>query len=169
VSCNACATRVMAQVGREDILQILQRPEYGFYNENRHGGLWVGKDYAGAAAHHRDPLKGLSHGASAYQVARLYYRLNTGTLLDAKHTAMMRDILSRPGVSHKFVKALEDEEGIRMWRKSGTWKTHHADSVLVQSPAGKYILVGLVEGTNGEQQLQDLARAIHKLVSELQE
>lgn len=166
-SCNPCATRVMERVGREALLQILQRPEYEFYDDDMDGGLWVGKDYAGKAAHHRDPIKGLSHGATAYQVARMYYRLYRGNLLDDRHTQMMRDILSEPAVSHKFVKGLQQEENIKLWRKSGTWKNFHADSVLVQSATGNYILVGLIEGADGEQQLQALARAVHQLVKGL--
>jgi beta-lactamase class A len=166
VSCNACATRVMARVGRDKLLQILQRPEHGFYNENRYGGLWVGKDYGRSPAHRRDPIRGLSHGATAYQVARLYYRLAVGTLLDPAHTRMMRDILSRPGINHKFVKGLEGLD-VKIMRKSGSWKNFHADSALVESAAGRYILVGIEENANGEQQLQALARAVHQLVQSL--
>jgi beta-lactamase class A len=167
VSCNPCATRVMEQVGREQLLQVLQRPEYGFYNEDLYGGLWVGKDYGASPAHKRDPIRGLSHGASAYQVARIYYHLYRGTLLDAKHTAMMRDILSRPGIEHKFVRGLANEEGLELWRKSGSWKDFHADSVLVQWSGKEYILVGLIEGANGDRQLEQLAQAAHKLVNSL--
>lgn len=165
-SCNACATRVMGRVGRDRLLSILQRPEYGFYNESRYGGLWVGKDYGKNPAHRRDPVKGLSHGATAFQVARLYYRLEMDILLDAKHTRMMKDMMSRPGISHKFVKALEGQ-GATLLRKSGSWRNYHSDSVLVDSPVGRYILVGLIEDANGEQTLQELARAVHKLVGNL--
>jgi beta-lactamase class A len=167
VSCNPCATRSMERVGRDKLLQILQRPEFEFYNEDRFGGLWVGKDYGKKPAHKRDPIKGLSHGATAFQVARIYYRLSVGSLLDAEHTAMMTDIMSRPGIAHKFVKGLEQEEGIEMLRKSGSWKNFHADSAMVTSAAGRYILVGLVEGSNGEKLLQALARDAHQLVEEL--
>jgi len=166
VSCNACATRAMVRVGRDRLLATLQRPEYGFYDDEGYGGLWVGKDYGKNPAHRRDPLKGLSHGATAFQVARLYYRLEMDILLDAKHTRMMRQMLSRPGISHKFVKALEGQQ-VKMLRKSGSWKNYHSDSVLVDSPLGRYILVGLVDDPDGEQKLQDLARAVHKLVAGL--
>ncbi len=161
VSCNACATRVMARVGRDKLLQILQRPEYAFYNEDRYGGLWVGKDYGKRAAHKRDPIKGLSHSATVYQVARLYYRLAMGTLLDPEHTLMMRDILSRPGINHKFVKGLEGED-VEIMRKSGSWKNFHADSALDESAAERYILLCLENNANSEQQLQALARAAHQ-------
>ena len=167
VSCNPCATRVMTRVGREHLLAILQRPEYDFYDEDFAGGLWVGKDYASASAHRRDPINGLSHGATAFQVARLYYRLYMGNLLDDSHAAMMRDVLSRPGISHKFVAGLSRQENLELWRKSGSWEDFHADSVLVQSPAGNYILVGLVEGPRGEQVLRTLASSVHQLVKKL--
>ena len=167
VSCNPCATRAMERVGRERLLQILQRPEFGFYDEDRHGGMWVGKDYGASPAHKRDPIRGLSHGANAYQVARIYYHLYRGTLLDEKHTAMMREMLARPGIKHKFVRGLADEEGLELWRKSGSWKNFHADSVLVQWSGKDYILVGLIEGANGDRQLEQLAREAHKLVKGL--
>jgi beta-lactamase class A len=167
VSCNPCATRAMEKVGREHLLEILQRPEYGFYDEDLYGGLWVGKDYGASPAHKRDPLRGLSHGASAYQVARIYYQLYRGTLLDEKHSAMMRDMLARPGIEHKFVRGLAGEEGLELWRKSGSWKQFHADSVLVQWRGTDYILVGLIEGVEGDRQLEQLAREAHKLVSSL--
>ena len=32
--------------------------------------------------------------------------------LDEKHTALMLDMMAKPGISHKFVKALEGEHGI---------------------------------------------------------
>ena len=166
VSCNACATRVMARVGRDKLLQILQRPEYAFYDENHYGGLWVGKDYGPSHAHQREPIRGLSHAATVFQVARLYYRLAMGTLLDPEHTLIMRDILSRPGINHKFVKGLQGLD-VTIMRKSGSWKNFHADSALVESDAGRYILVGLEENPNGERQLQALARAVHQLGSSL--
>jgi len=167
VSCNPCATRAMEKVGREQLLQILQRPEYGFYDKNGHGGIWVGKDYGANPAHKRDPIRGLSHGANAYQVARIYYHLYRGNLLDEKHTAMMRDMLARPGIEHKFVRGLTGEEGLELWRKSGSWKQFHADSVLVQWSGKDYILVGLIEDANGDRQLEAMAREIHRLVSSL--
>ena len=164
VSCNPCATRVMDRVGRQRLLDILQRPEYEFYDDDLYGGLWVGKDYASGAAHQRDPIRGLSHGANPYQVARIYYHLYRGTLLDAEHTVMMKDMLSRPGISHKFVRGLSEFDDLELWRKSGTWKIFHSDSVLVQSPRGDYILVGLIEGPDGDRQLEVLAREVHRMV-----
>ncbi len=76
-SCNSCATNVLARVGREDLLDILQSPEYKFYDEKGNGGLWVGKDYAPGTAYHRDPLanlvtwrNGIPDGTFLLQVAK---------------------------------------------------------------------------------------------------
>ena len=41
-------------------------------------GLWVGKPYGKAAAYRRDPVAHLSHGATAFQVARFYFMLDRG-------------------------------------------------------------------------------------------
>jgi beta-lactamase class A len=166
VSCNACATRAMERVGREQLLEILQRPEYEFYDENNNGGLWVGKDYAGAAAHQRDPINGLSHGATTFQVARFYYRLAMGNLVDEKHSQLMLEMMSNPGISHKFVKALENLENFRIWRKSGSWGEFHADSALVEFEGHRYIMVALVHDAGGEQILRKLGRALHAVVAQ---
>jgi len=164
VSCNECATRVLEQVGREDLIQLLQAPEYAFYDPQGGGGLWVGKDYAPTEAYHRDPLHGLSHGATAIQVARFYYRLHTGTLVGPEQTRLMLEALSKPGISHKFVKGLKGIPGIEMLRKSGTWKSFHADSALVHYRDQTYIMVGLVNNENGERWLSQLASPLNDLV-----
>jgi len=164
VSCNDCATRVLEQVGREELIELLQAPEYAFYDPNGEGGLWVGKDYAPSEAYHRDPLFGLSHGATAFQVARFYYRLKTGTLVGPESTELMLEAMSRPGIRHKFVKGLEGIPGIKMLRKSGTWKTFHADSALVQYRDQTYIMVGLANDENGGQWLAQLASPLNDLV-----
>jgi len=164
VSCNDCATRVLEQVGREDLIQLLQAPEYAFYDPQHGGGLWVGKDYAPTKAYHRDPLNGLSHGATAIQVARFYYRLHTGTLVGPEQTQLMLEALSRPGIAHKFVKGLKGVPGIEMLRKSGTWKSFHADSALVHYKDQTYIMVGLVNNENGDTWLSQLASPLNDLV-----
>jgi len=163
VSCNACATRVLAMVGREKLLAILQEPGFAFYDNDRAGGLWVGKDYASGAAYHRDPIKGLSHAATPYQVARLYYRLDNGSLLDQVHTRIMKEMLDDPAIQHKFVRGLEDESVAIEMRKSGSWKAFHADSVLVDHANGSYIAVALVEHPDGEIIMQKLASILDNI------
>ena len=76
----------------------------------------------------------------------------------------MLEALSRPGIKHKFVKGLEGIPGIRMLRKSGTWKTFHADSALVHYQDQTYIMVGLANNENGGQWLAQLASPLNDLV-----
>ena len=162
-SSNACATKVLNLVGREELLEILQSPEYNFYDQNDKGGLWVGKEYGPGSAYHRDPLSGLSHGATAFQAARFYYKLNTGTLVSPEQSRMMLDALSRPGISHKFVKGLEAYPDLEIFRKSGTWKTYHTDSALVRTEDLAYIIVALANNANGAAWLEQLAGPLHEL------
>jgi len=164
-SCNECATRVLELVGREELIDLLQSPEYDFYDASGEGGLWVGKDYGPSPAYHRDPLYNLSHGATAFQVARFYYKLNTGTLVSPEYNALMMEALSNPGIQHKFVKGLKGVKGVRVMRKSGTWKTFHADSALVKYRDQTYIIVGLANNRNGGQWLTQLAAPLNDLVS----
>ncbi len=163
ISCNACATRILAAVGRDKLLQILQEPHFDFYDESRAGGLWVGKDYASASAYRRDPLKGLSHAATPYQVARLYYRLDNGDLLEEQYSQIMKDLLDEPGLEHKFVLGLADNPVTIEMRKSGSWEAFHADSVLAAHQHGKYIAVALVEDEEGDAIIQSLADVLDRL------
>jgi beta-lactamase class A len=162
-SCNACATKVLGLVGREELLEILKSPEYNFYDQDEAGGLWVGKDYGPGSAYHRDPLSGLSHGATAFQAARFYYKLQTETLVSPEQSRTMLDVLSRPGISHKFVKGLEAYPNLEIFRKSGTWKTYHADSALVRTEGLAYIMVALANNANGAAWLERLAAPLHEL------
>jgi len=162
-SCNACATKVLKQVGREELIRILQSPEFNFYDQEGAGGLWVGKDYGPSEAYHRDPLSGLSHGATAFQAARFYYKLENGTLVSPQQTKMMLNALSNSGISHKFVKGLKDYPDLELFRKSGSWKSYHADSALVRSDGLTYIIVALAQNKNGSSWIENLAAPLHEL------
>jgi beta-lactamase class A len=163
-SSNVSATRVLEWVGREDLLALLQSPGLKLYDPRHNGGLWVGKDYASANAFRRDPLHNLSHGATTMQVARLFYLLEAGELLDPAHTRGMKETLGDPGITHKFVKGLAGHPEARIYRKSGTWKRFHADGALVESGGRRMVLVGLAEDPRGGQWLADLAAPLHDLV-----
>lgn len=163
-SCNDCATRVLELVGRDELIDLLQAPEYDFYDANGEGGLWVGKTYDPRPAYSRDPLNNISHGATAFQVARFYYRLQTGTLVSPEFTELMQEALSNPGIQHKFVKGLRRVGGINMLRKSGTWRDYHADSALVRSRDDTYIIVGLAKNEKGGEWLTQLAEPLNDLV-----
>lgn len=162
-SCNACATKVLAQVGREELLDILQSPKFNFYDQSGNGGLWVGKDYGPSVAYHRDPLSGLSHGATAFQAARFYYKLQNGTLVSPQQTKLMFEALSNPGIKHKFVRGLKAYPDLELFRKSGSWRDYHADSALVRSNGLAYIMVALSHNPKGAVWLEKLAAPLHEL------
>jgi beta-lactamase class A len=162
-SSNSAATRVLEWVGRDHLLALLQSPRLRLYDAAHNGGLWVGKDYGGNPAYHRDPLHNLSHGATAMQVARLFQMLESGSLLDPERTARMKATLGDPGIHHKFVKGLESRPEARIFRKSGTWRDFHADGALVESGGRRLVLVGLAEDPHGGEWLASIAAPMHDL------
>jgi len=163
VSCNACATRVLDRVGRDRLLEILQSSKYSFFDPEERGGLWVGKPYGPKPAYRRDPVAGLSHGATTFQAARFYCALARGELVSPESTRLMRSALSNPGIDHKFVAGLADIEGLELYRKSGSWKGYHADSVLVETGEDAYVLVALTDDPRGASWLEAMAAPLHRL------
>jgi beta-lactamase class A len=140
-SSNRDATALLHKVGFERLAEILQDERYGkLYDPAYGGGLWVGKAYGKAPAWKRDPIKGLSHGASAMQAARLYYGLMSGTILDIKYLPELEKVFGNPAIRHKFVKGLEGRD-VEIFRKSGTWRDYHADSAVVARKDLVYIVV----------------------------
>jgi len=164
-SSNADASAMLEKVGEEDLLDILTSSRYRLYDPATGGGLWVGKPYGKAPAYHRDPLRGLSHAATVFQVARLYYMLEQGTLLPPDLSQQMKAALAEPAIHHKFVKGLESRHDARLFRKSGTWRQYHADSALVEGGGRRYILVGLARDARGGQWLEHLAAPLDDLVA----
>jgi beta-lactamase class A len=164
-SSNDDATRVLGWVGGERLLEILQSDRYRFYDVAGGGGLWVGKAYGKEAAFRRDPVGNLSHGATAFQVARLYYLLANNALLSPRLNELMKETLSSPGIRHKFVKGLESLPGVRLYRKSGTWKDFHADSALVEQGGRRYVMVAIAEHPEAGRWLERLALPLHGLVT----
>ncbi len=164
-SSNPAATEVMDRVGREFIAEVLQSPEYGFYDRRYGGGIWVGRAYAKRAAWKRDPLHNLSHGATTIQVARFYYLLEMGQLLPPELAAKMKSMMSAPGVKHKFVAGiLSSFPGAQIFRKSGTWKNYHADSAIIEHDGKRYIAVAMLEDPNGEQIMRELIKQLDALI-----
>ena len=165
-SSNKAATRLIDQIGFDGINATLTDPRYRLFDPQQGGGLWVGKRYAKTGGRYPDPLKGLSHAATVAQVCRFYYLLATGRLVNVERSRQMLKVMDNPGLHHKFVHAL-DQQGTRahVYRKSGTWKTWHADSMLVWGPREeRYILVALVEDPRGEQILRELVPAVQKVL-----
>ena len=163
-SSNEDATRVLRWVGIDRLLEILQSSRFALYDRALGGGLWVGKGYGPEPAARRDPLNNLSHGATAFQVARLYWMLASDQLMSPPMNALMKQVLSNPGIHHKFVKGLDARPGVDIYRKSGTWKNFHADSALVESHGKRFVLVGIAEHPDGGEWLARLAAPIHDLI-----
>ena len=164
-SSNAAATEILHRVGMDYLAELLQSPRYRLYDPERNGGLWVGKDYAKAPAWKRDPLHNLSHGATALQVARFYYLLETGQLVSPELSKLMKSILADPAVEHKFVKGLKDiQPDSEIYRKSGTWGPYHSDSAIVEHHGRRYIAVALAKSSKGERWLQKLIVALDDII-----
>jgi len=164
-SSNTAATELIQRVGRNYINKLLTSPKYRLYDERYNGGLWVGKEYAKGVAYKRDPLHNLSHGATAFQVARFYYLLETGQLVSPALSLEMKQILGDPGIRHKFVKGLmETSPEAQIYRKSGSWRDWHADSAIVEHAGRTYIAVALAQSPAGGRWLKDLITELDAII-----
>lgn len=161
VSSNAAATRMIDRVGGlEAVNRALRDGEPAFYDRERGGGLWVGKRFSADDRRQPDPIEGLSHAATVHQVARFYTLLAAGRLIDRERSAQMLEALSDPALDHKFVGVLQRRApAANIYRKSGTWRTWHADSALVWGPERRYVLVALVKSAHGGRVVRGLLPA----------
>jgi beta-lactamase class A len=164
---NEAATRVVDRLGLTAIARTLTAPTLRLYDAATGGGLWVGRAYAQDHPVLADPLKGLIHAATAYQVCQFYYLLANGRLVSPARSAEMLSLLAGTAMTHKFISRLKDTSSLEhVYRKSGTWGNWHADSVLVWEDDGRrYILTGLVEDSRGEQILRDLLPAAEEVLA----
>jgi beta-lactamase class A len=164
-SSNAAASDILNRVGMDYLADLLQSPRYRLYDPEKNGGIWVGKEYGKAPAWRRDPLHNLSHGATALQVARFYYLLETGQLVSPELSKLMKSILADPAIEHKFVKGLKEvQPNSEIYRKSGTWGPYHSDSAIVEHHGRRYIAVALAKSRHGEQWLQKLIVALDDII-----
>jgi len=163
-SSNEAASKLFYTTGPSFIETQLEN--YNLYDIRAGGGLWVGKEYGKGMAWRRDPILNLSHAASAMKVAQLYYLLESGHLLPAHQTKLMMDVLSNPGIEHKFVKGLHSVcPDAALYRKSGSWGTFHSDSALISNGEKKYIAVALLDDEKGAEILEDLIVDLDTIVS----
>ncbi|AUS05546.1 serine hydrolase [Pseudotamlana carrageenivorans] len=162
---NAASTRMIDLVGYKKIEAVLRKAGNSLYDPGTGGGLWVGKRYAAAGKRYPDPIKGLSHAATSYQAANFYYHLVFGKLISFERSAEMLEILKDPELGHKFVYTLRDiAPNAKLYRKSGSWKNYHSDSVLVWGPERRYILVALIEDPRGEKIVRNLVKPVEKVL-----
>lgn len=162
---NLASTRMIDRLGYEKIEAVLRSPELMLYDEEEGGGLWVGKRYAAGGKRNPEPMKGLSHAATAKQVCRFYYQLAMGNLVSTERSEDMLDIMKDPALHHKFVNTLDKiAPNATIYRKSGSWKHWHADSALVWGPKRKYIIVALIDNAAGEQIIRNLVVPVEKVL-----
>jgi beta-lactamase class A len=163
---NQATTRMIDRLGYKKISSVLTDPRYELYDKNHGGGLWVGKRYAAGGARNPDPLEGLSHAATVSQVCRFYYMMAMGKLVSCERSEHMLQMMSEPELHHKFVNTLDrTAPGAKLYRKSGSWRTYHSDSVLVWGEGWqRYILVGLADDAEGEQIMRDLVVAVEDIL-----
>ncbi|MEM1119226.1 MAG: serine hydrolase [Bacteroidota bacterium] len=160
---NAASTRMIDRVGYEKIAAVMTSPTYQLYNKNNGGGLWVGKRYAAAGKRFPDPLKGISHAATVEAVCKYYYLLSQEKLINPERSRQMKEILVDPGLHHKFVNTLDKiAPKAKIYRKSGSWRTFHSDSVWVHGPNRNYILVALIDDVEGEKIARRLVNIAEK-------
>jgi len=164
-SSNQAATRMIDRLGYDKIESVLTDPKYRLYDRNFGGGLWVGKKYASKSARYPDPILGLSHAATAIQVCRFYYLLEMRQLVSPERSQQMLDIMKDPALHHKFVNTLDVvAPQADVYRKSGSWRTFHADSALVEGPDRHYILVALIDDAEGEAICRQLVKVVEKVL-----
>lgn len=150
--------------------EILQSEKYRLYDPKHNGGLWISRDYSGGPVWKRDPLHNISHGATAMQAARFYYLAVTGRLVAEQYFADFAEIMSNPGIRHKFVKGIKKSNpDAEIYRKSDTWKEFHADSgVIVDKENGyQYIIVALVEHSKGADGLARFAAVVDETMDSM--
>lgn len=168
-SSNASATRVLAWVGNEFLIQTLQSEGLRLYDPARNGGLWVGRGYAEGTEYQRDPLHNTSHGANTLQIARFWYLLGTGRLLSPGRSQEMKEMMGNPVFNNKFVRGLAGRKNLRIYRKTGTFKQYHGDGALIETGSGKnqrrYIMAALATAPNGGEWLRQLAAPLYDILS----
>jgi beta-lactamase class A len=164
ISNNEYATWAARLVGLREIAAVLRAPRYCFYEEGV-GGLWMGRTFEKQALVYRDPLKHISHGATARQVARFYVLLDAGQLVSPYWSEWMLAHMAPPDYVHKFFKALRDRPGLSfLARKSGTWEDFHSDSALVERDGRRYVIAALAAHPEGETMMMQIAEIADELI-----
>jgi beta-lactamase class A len=164
---NAATTRMIDRIGFDKIERTMTDPGLKLYDPAFGGGLWVGKRYAAGGKRNPDPMKGISHAATTEQICRYFYLLANDELISESSSAKMRSYLVDPQLHHKFVNVLDQvAPDAKVYRKSGSWSSFHADVALVQGPNRNYIITALVDDPKGEQICRNLAAVLDNMLIE---
>lgn len=156
---NHATSQVIGRIGLKKIDALASDPRYRFYDPKKGGGIWVGGTFVPGGEQNPEPITGLSHTATAYQLCRFYYLLAYGRLISPERSRQMLKILAFPDFPGKFVSVLEtDVPPNHLYRKSGEVRGFHGDSILVWGEATwrRYILVAMIKDAGGEQILKEL-------------
>ncbi len=163
---NAATTRMIDRLGFAKIQAVMTDPAYKLYDPEQGGGIWVGKRYGSGGGRNPDPIKGLSHAATTTQVCRFYYLMAQKKFVTPERSEQMMDIMADPELHHKFVNTLDRiAPDATVFRKSGSWKTYHSDSVMVMGPNRQYILSALIDDAGGEVICRELVTAIEQALA----
>ena len=164
-SSNEMAAKFSRAMGLKEIQKVLN--DQGFYDASRGGGIWVGKHYGKGSERLGDPVADHSHAATVRQLLRFWLLLEQEKLVSPAASRTMLDIFASPQIPHdniKFVKALQDRDGVEILRKWGTWQDWRHDTALVSGPGRRYILVALTKHPRGDEYLVELARKVDNLL-----
>jgi beta-lactamase class A len=162
-SSNEMATKFSKQMGLTQIQQVIN--QYGLYDTNHGGGIWVGKHYGAGSERIGDPLGNNSHAATVRQLLRFFLLLEQGKLVSPAASRTMQELFASPDIPHdeiKFVKGLAGRD-VQILRKWGTWKEWRHDAAIISGPTRHYILVALIRHTQGDDYLVSLAQAVDDL------
>ncbi len=163
-SSNEMAAKYSLEMGLKQIQQVLN--DYGLYNTNHGGGIWVGKHYSKEGERIPDPVGEFSHGATVRQLLRYYLWLEQGKLVSPEASKVMREIFESPEIPHdqiKFVKGLKARD-VKIIRKWGSWQTWLHDSAVITGADRHYILVALTNHPKGDAYLEELAVVVDDLM-----
>lgn len=164
---NAATTRMIDRVGFAHIERTMTDPNLKLYDPAFGGGLWVGKRYAAGGKRSPEPMKGISHAATTEQICRYFYLLANDELISEESCEKMRSYLVDPQLHHKFVNTLDRvAPNAKVYRKSGSWSSFHADVAMVQGPGRNYIMTALVDDPAGERICRDLAAVLDGILKE---
>jgi beta-lactamase class A len=161
---NDMATKFSRELGLKQIQAVLD--QYGFYDTNHGGGIWMGKHYGSNDERRADPVGNNSHAATVRQLLRYFLMLEQGRLVSPGASKTMREIFASPDIPHddiKFVKGLDGRD-VQIIRKWGSWEDWLHDAAVVTGHGRHYILVALTKHPKGDEYLGELARAVDDLI-----